>query len=345
MDVSQVEALLDLRSFGDRSRRLSEAIAAGGPSAAASEAGLPDCLVSSVAFLHEAYRGRTRKVTGASALLHPLRVASILGHQPATARDEVVAAGLFHDYVEDTEEAVDADFYRRLGVPHAADVAHWVDSLTRRGDESYIAHISRVTRDSVAVALKAGDVIDNLLDLRSAPECDEDEAGLESALESAIREPPPCGGHPPTPRIRGEARLYAVWKCFSLLNLARKAGMSPFAGEEVCRRAGMRECRRIAIHLFRHHIDPAQRRELLDENLRYSQSEGVHRITPPDPSHPGPDGLSVLMARRSERKGSLESLYEDKPAMLLSTLALLDIFERFGGRGFVVEGLEALESV
>jgi hypothetical protein len=148
--------------------------------------------------------------------------------------------------------------------------------------------------------------------------------------------------HSPTPRIRGEARLYAVWKCFALLNLAHRAALSPFPGEDACRRAGQRECLRIAIHLIRFHIDESERAGLLEQHVRYCRSADIRRITPPRPGHSGPDGLSVLMMRRSEHKDSLESLYGDKTAMLLSTLALLEIFNRMRDPRFSVAGLETM---
>jgi hypothetical protein len=48
------------------------------------------------------------------------------------------------------------------------------------------------------------------------------------------------------------------------------------------------------------------------------------------------------MARRSEHKGSLETFYGDKSAMLLSTLALLEVFARFRDPQFAVAGLESM---
>jgi hypothetical protein len=48
------------------------------------------------------------------------------------------------------------------------------------------------------------------------------------------------------------------------------------------------------------------------------------------------------MLRRSEHKGSLESLYGDKSVMLLSTLALLEIFNRLRDPRFAVAGLETM---
>lgn len=334
--------LLDLGLFAARSRQIAEAVETGDPAQVAQRAGLPDDLTTGIGFLLEVYRGRRRKIMQAPAILHPLR-ASVVAQQIANpVPPGALAAALFHDYVEDTDERADASFFQGLGIDHPADVAGWVDRLTRRGDESYVSHIARVCRDRTAVMLKAADMIDNLLDLRAAPESVEDEADLRQAFGRAAVSPTCRGEHPPTPRIRGEARLYAVWKCFALINLAHRAALSPFPGEDACRRAGLRECLRIAIHLVRYHIDEHGRAKLLEQHARYCKSPDLTRITPPRPGHAGPDGLSLLMARRSEHKASLESFYADKPTMLLSTLALLEIFARLRDPQFHVAGLETM---
>jgi hypothetical protein len=334
--------LLDLGGFGSRSHALAEAIAAEDPRAIIHRSQLPEELIRGIDFLLGVYRGRKRKVMQAPALLHPVRAAMVVREIALHETPGAASAALFHDYVEDTETPADAAFFAGLGIQHAADVASWVDHLTRRGDESYVAHITRVCQNPTAVMLKAADVIDNLLDLRAAPETPADEMDLRQAFAHAAVSPTVRHEHPPIPRIRGEARLYAVWKCFSLLNLAHHAALSPFAGEDACRRAGQRECLRIAIHLIRYHIDESERARLLEQHARYCRSPDISRITPPRQDHSGPDGLSMLMLRRSEHKGSLESLYGDKSVMLLSTLALLEIFNRLRDPRFAVAGLETM---
>jgi hypothetical protein len=334
--------LLDLGFFASRSHALAEAIAAEDARAVVARSGLPEELAGGIGFLLGVYRGRKRKVMQAPALLHPLRAAMVVRQLSVPEPPGAAAAALFHDYVEDTEAKADEAFFAGLGIGRAEDVASWVDHLTRRGDESYVSHIARVCGNGTAVLLKAADVIDNLLDLRAAPENAADEIDLRQAFAQAVVAPSCRADHPPTPRIRGEARLYAVWKCFALINLAHRAALSPFAGEDTCRRAGQRECLRIAIHLIRFHIDDGERAHLLEQHARYCRSPDLTRITPPRPDHAGPDGLSLLMARRSEHKGSLESLYSDKSTMLLSTLALLEIFNRFRDPTFSVAGLETM---
>jgi len=335
--------LLDLGLFAGRSQTLADVVGTADARAIVQRSGLPEELTGGIAHLLGVYRDRRRRVMQAPALLHPLRAAMVvreigMPQPPAGA----VAAALFHDYVEDTEARADAAFFAGLGISHAADVASWVDHLTRRGDESYVSHIARVCEDRTAVLLKAADVIDNLLDLRAAPENPADEIDLRQAFAHAVVAPACQTDHPPTPRLRGEARLYAVWKCFALINLAHRTALSPFPGEDTCRRAGQRECLRIAIHLIRYHIDEGERARLLEQHARYCRSPDLTRITPPRPGQSGPDGLSLLMAHRSERTGSLENLYGDKPRMLLSTLALLEVFNRFRDPKFSVAGLETM---
>jgi (p)ppGpp synthase/HD superfamily hydrolase len=63
-------------------------------------------------FARQRHAGQRRKVDGASFLLHPLEVAALL--ERAGAPDHVVAAGVLHDVLEDTE-VERADLERRFG--------------------------------------------------------------------------------------------------------------------------------------------------------------------------------------------------------------------------------------
>lgn len=57
-------------------------------------------VIRAVAFATEAHHGQKRKVSGKPFILHPLKVAEIL--IDAGADEELVAAGILHDVVEDT---------------------------------------------------------------------------------------------------------------------------------------------------------------------------------------------------------------------------------------------------
>ena len=73
--------------------------------------GLPLTEVA-LAYADERHRGQRREVDGAPFILHPLEVASLLYY--AGAPDQVVAAGVLHDVIEDTEAVAD-DLRPRVG--------------------------------------------------------------------------------------------------------------------------------------------------------------------------------------------------------------------------------------
>jgi (p)ppGpp synthase/HD superfamily hydrolase len=91
------------------------------------------------------HEGQRREADHAPFILHPLEVAQLL--RGRAYRDEVVAAAVLHDIVEDT--AVEpAELERRFG----SEVARLVDSVTEPvGNGSYRERKARL-RDSIATA-------------------------------------------------------------------------------------------------------------------------------------------------------------------------------------------------
>lgn len=88
--------------------------------------------LAALMFALQAHDGDTRDGDGAPFILHPLEVASLLSS--CDCRDEVTAAAILHDTLEDTE-ATPEQLCARFG----SDVARLVRSLTengRIGDES-----------------------------------------------------------------------------------------------------------------------------------------------------------------------------------------------------------------
>ena len=74
--------------------------------------GLP-LTAAALTYADALHAGQRRPVDGAPFILHPLEVASLLYY--AGASDQVVAAGVLHDVIEDTSAAAD-DLRRRFGV-------------------------------------------------------------------------------------------------------------------------------------------------------------------------------------------------------------------------------------
>lgn len=79
--------------------------------------------LAALAFAMRAHDGDTRDADGAPFILHPLEVASLLSS--CGCRDELTAAAILHDTLEDTEATGD-----QLRTEFGDDVARLVDCLT-----------------------------------------------------------------------------------------------------------------------------------------------------------------------------------------------------------------------
>lgn len=98
-----------------------------------------------LAWAGELHGGQTRAVDHAPFILHPLEVAALLSGRGFD--DEVVAAGLLHDVVEDTDAGID-DVRERFGDRVAAIVA----AVTEDPSMSDYATRKAALRDAVAAA-------------------------------------------------------------------------------------------------------------------------------------------------------------------------------------------------
>lgn len=155
--------------------------------------------------LHE---GQRRDLDAASFIVHPLEVAALLHNSGEP--DEVVAAGVLHDVVEDTDATV-AELERRYG----ARVAALVAALTE--DESIESYPARkqALRDQVraagpeAGAVYAADKVAKVRELRARLAC----AAQDGRLAQDGR-PEPVDAH------RGPAtaqRLEHYWESLRML--------------------------------------------------------------------------------------------------------------------------------
>ena len=124
-----------------------------------------ELLAAAYELAHDAHSGQQRKDNGAPYLTHPLRVAELV--REAGMGDDVVAAALLHDVVEDSEIST-AEIARRFGVA----VAEIVSVLTE--DERIEDYTERKAEDRErvevagpdATAVYAADKLANLRDMR-----------------------------------------------------------------------------------------------------------------------------------------------------------------------------------
>lgn len=99
----------------------------------------------------QAHAGQFDKA-GEPYILHPLRV--MLAQDGEVAR----IVGVLHDAVEDSDLTLEDLEHEGF----APEVIVAVDSVTRRGDESYSSFIERAGRDPIGRLVKIADLRDNL---------------------------------------------------------------------------------------------------------------------------------------------------------------------------------------
>jgi (p)ppGpp synthase/HD superfamily hydrolase len=120
-------------------------------------------------FAIEVHQGQVRKIDGQPYFFHPLAVGRLL--LEAGAEADVVAAGILHDTVEDTQITL-ADIEVQFGKR----VADWVACVTERDKsipwrerkDAYLAVLGKAPAEVLMISL--ADKRDNLRSLRSAVE-------------------------------------------------------------------------------------------------------------------------------------------------------------------------------
>lgn len=112
-------------------------------------------LYEAVRIAVRAHAGQVDKV-GAPYINHPLRVMAALA--AAGWAEDIVAAGVLHDVVEDTTVTL-KDIRDATRSPY---VAFIVDGVTRRDSETYRAFVTRAAEHPDARLVKRADVADNM---------------------------------------------------------------------------------------------------------------------------------------------------------------------------------------
>jgi guanosine-3',5'-bis(diphosphate) 3'-pyrophosphohydrolase len=114
----------------------------------------------------EAHSGQRRRDDGSPYISHPVAVAQLL--HDAGFRDQVIAAALLHDVVEDTEMSTE-----EVAERFCDEVAKLVDALSEDEGIEDFSERKREHREQVeestpeAVAIYVADKLSNLRDLRS----------------------------------------------------------------------------------------------------------------------------------------------------------------------------------
>lgn len=127
---------------------------------------MTDLYDRAIEFATQAHRGQVRKYTGGAYIFHCCSVANIVRTVPHT--DEMLAAALCHDTVEDTPVTV-ADIEKEFGIVVATFVEWLTDVPSSAGNRNFR---KRLDRERLAKAppevqtIKLADLIDNSISIR-----------------------------------------------------------------------------------------------------------------------------------------------------------------------------------
>ncbi len=136
------------------------------------------------AFAEAAHRGQRRK-DGRAFIAHPVRVARLLASRGYD--EEVLAAALLHDVVEDTSVTL-GDVRARFGTRVAELVAWVTENPELPAGERKRAYRDRLRRSPHAArAICAADKVCNLADLREAAGNDQVLARFDGGLDAQVR--------------------------------------------------------------------------------------------------------------------------------------------------------------
>ena len=115
----------------------------------------------------EAHKGQTRKYSGLPYIIHPVEVATIV--EEAGGTDEMIAAALLHDVIEDTEFTYE-DIAEKTS-PEVADLVQGMTEVSKPEDGNRKVR-KAMDRDFLAKqapevqTIKYADVISNTQDIR-----------------------------------------------------------------------------------------------------------------------------------------------------------------------------------
>ncbi len=127
---------------------------------------MSDLVTHALAFATVAHQGQVRKYTGSPYIIHPIEVMEIVKSVPHD--DEMLAAALLHDVVEDTDVTVE-----EIRVEFGDDVANLVDDLTdvskpedgNRKARKALDREHSARSSSRAQTIKLADLISNSADI------------------------------------------------------------------------------------------------------------------------------------------------------------------------------------
>ena len=332
-------------------------------------------LMEVLGYLFSAYSHKRRRL-GPMAVLHPLRAAALMTRAADEVNFDGILTVLFHDILEDVT-SVDFEplewremeqrlfeLLERMEPQEESQLIQRLQCLTRTPSESYYRYIGRMlecaSRFPEVVEAKLADRLDNTLDMRV--DLEDPLVGIDSFQNIFqllfVNNYPgyvPGSEHLPSTAMNGARRLYQLFKNAVLLSLIRQlAPTSDRRARHVLfdsiSEASLREAQRTLMHLVGYHIkDPRAQRSLILDAMDYCYSGRSDLVTKPGGSRLLDGLFSTYFAPTQKQALSqqLDSLYQNKPLMLQTSIAFIVIFMGFLNdslffiRGISAAGIEA----
>lgn len=130
-------------------------------------------LTRAIIFAAKAHEGQTRKGTDIPYIVHPMEVASIVATM--TSDEEIIAAAVLHDVIEDTEESkasVQQEFGERVANLVASESENKREELPAEDTwkvrkQETIDHLKNLNQDEDSTAIKQIALGDKLSNMRS----------------------------------------------------------------------------------------------------------------------------------------------------------------------------------
>ncbi len=310
-----------------------------------------DNLLETLSYLNDAYGEQKRKV-GTPAILHPIRSAAILAWAHDTINTLDVLTSLLHDkdedilsnsYSPDRWTKLEESFGRLVNKIDSREEKWFLNErihfLAREKEETYNDYLSRLfcqaKETPELIRVKLADRLDNTLDLR-LDFYDQTEAVNFYHLIFTILFDVKYAGlnihgqHPSARKIRGSKRLYEIFKNYCLFSILYSGDIELDETSQWLLRsiadASISEAQNVLLHIFAYHLrEPEDQRRVIRSILDSHGDEiiGDNRLL---------DRLiknTFNLENKSNRKQSLDDLYDDKERMVKTAIAFVVLFNNY----------------
>ena len=325
-------------------------------------------IVAALDFLQTGY-ARTKRKSGAPAILHPLRTAALLSRCTSPPPLLSLLGALLHDKGEDLRESVVGtqrfevleklfrSFERIIDQNERWYLGERIALLTHQPGDSYVEYLTRMIdqadRMPDLLHVKLADRLDNTFDITLQRPGIKSYNFFRTVFDILFVTDFPgvrlSEYHFLPSKEEGVLLLSQLFKNAIFLSLLRKAGLDGrdqttrklFAALAV---ACIREASWIALEILSSYItDLEQQRELLLDVRQYCLGGGATQARRQEADHPLDGLLQYYVAAASKgRKKRLGELYDDKALLAKLSVVFISLNSRFlNDPGFSLQGVES----